>query len=183
MKTLRQFAAPLGLLCVGSFAACSSTPKSPDVADAIRKSLDQSGYKDVSVSQDRDKGVVTLTGHLPDDADKASAESIAKGLAGGQVVADEIQVLTPGNESAMKDVSKDLDDGIEKNLAAVFIQDHFDRNVKYDVKNGVVTLKGTVSSQSRRAAAERIATGVPNVAQVVNELEVKGQKATSTAVR
>jgi hyperosmotically inducible periplasmic protein len=183
MKTLRQFAAPLALLCVGSLVGCSSAPKSPDVADAIRKSLNQSGYKDVSVSQDRDKGVVTLTGHLPADADKANAESIAKGLAGGQIVADEIQVLAPGNESAMKDVSKDLDDGIEKNLAAVFIQDHFDRDVKYDVKNGVVTLKGSVSSQSRRAAAEKIATGVPNVAQVVNELEVKGQKATSTAVR
>jgi len=47
----------------------------------------------------------------------------------------------------------------------------------------VVTLTGTVSSQTRRAAAERIATGVPNVVQVVNELEVKGQKATSTSVR
>ena len=80
-------------------------------------------------------------------------------------------------------MNKDLDEGIEKNLAAVFIQDHFDRDVKCDVKNGVVTLKGTVSSQARRAAAEKIATGVPNVVQVVNELEVKGQKATSTAAR
>jgi hyperosmotically inducible periplasmic protein len=183
MKTLKPFVAALALLCLGSFVGCSSTPKSPDVADAIRKSLDQSGYKDVSVRQDREKGVVTLTGHVPADTDKASAESIAKGFAGGQVVADEIQVLPPGNESATNEVSKDLDDGIEKNLAAVFIQDHFDRDVKYEVKNGVVTLKGTVSSQSRRAAAEKIATGVPNVVQVVNELEVKGQKATSTAVR
>ena len=183
MKTLKPFFTALALLCLGGFVGCSSTPKSPDVADAIRKSLDQSGYKDVSVRQDREKGVVTLTGHVPADTDKASAESIAKGFAGGQVVSDEIQVLPPGNESAANEVSKDLDDGIEKNLAAVFIQDHFDRDVKYDVKNGVVTLKGTVSSQGRRAAAEKIATGVPNVAQVVNELEVKGQKATSTAVR
>jgi hyperosmotically inducible protein len=183
MKTLKPFVTVLALICVGALVGCSSTPKSPDVADAIRKSLDQSGYKDVSVSQDRDKGVVTLTGHVPADADKASAESIAKGFAGGQVVADEIQVLPPGNESATKDVNKDLDEGIEKNLAAVFIQDHFDRDVKCDVKNGVVTLKGTVSSQARRAAAEKIATGVPNVVQVVNELEVKGQKATSTAAR
>jgi osmotically-inducible protein OsmY len=179
----KPFAATLALLCVGTFAGCSSAPKSPDVADAIRKSLDQSGYKDVSVSQDRDKGVVTLAGHVAADVDKASAEAIAKGYAGGQVVADQIMVLPPGDESATKDVNKDLDDGIEKNLAAVFIQDHFDKDVKCDVKNGVVTLKGTVSSQGRRAAAEKIATGVPNVAQVVNELEVKGQKATSTSVR
>jgi osmotically-inducible protein OsmY len=179
----KPFTATLALLCVGSFIGCSSTPKSPDVADAIRKSLDQSGYKDVSVSQDRDKGVVTLTGHVPADTDKASAETIAKGYAGAQVVSDQIMVLPPGNESATKDVNSALDDGIKKNWEAVYIQDHFNKDVSYDVKNGVVTLKGTVSSQGRRAAAEKIATGVPNVAQVVNELEVKGQKATSTSAR
>jgi hyperosmotically inducible periplasmic protein len=183
MKTSKSFAASVAIFCLAAFAGCSSTPKSPDVSDAVRRSLDQAGYKDVSVSEDRDKGVVTLGGHVAADADKASAESIARGLAGAQVVADQILVLPPGNESATKDVSKDLDEGIEKNLAAVFIQNHFDRDVKYDVKNGVVTLTGTVSSPSRRASAEKIATGVPNVAQVVNEVEVKGQKATSTSVR
>jgi hyperosmotically inducible periplasmic protein len=179
----KPFAATLALLCVGTLMGCSSTPKSPDVADAVRRALDQSGYKDVSVSQDRDKGVVTLTGHVPADADKATAETIARGLAGAQVVSDQIMVLPPGDESATKDVNADLDDGIKKNLEAVYIQDHFNKDVSYDVKNGVVTLKGTVSSPGRRASAEKIATGVPNVTQVVNELEVKGQKATSTSVR
>ena len=179
----KPVAATLALFCAFGLANCSSTPKSPDVADQIRHALDQSGYKDVSVSQDREKGVVTLTGHVPADADKATAENIARGLAGSQVVSDQISVLPPGNESATKEVNKDLDEGIEKNLAAVYIQDNFKNDVKYDVKNGVVTLTGTVSSQGRRAAAEKIATGVPNVVQVVNELEVKGQKATSTAVR
>ena len=37
---------PLALI----LASCSETPKSPDVTDAVRKSLDQAGYKDVSVS-------------------------------------------------------------------------------------------------------------------------------------
>jgi osmotically-inducible protein OsmY len=153
------------------------------VAGSIRQALDQSGFKDVSVTQDRDRGVVTLGGHVAADADKANAESIAKGFAGAQVVADQIMVLPPGNETPTKEVNKDLDEGIEKNLAAVYIQDNFTNDVKYEVKNGVVTLTGTVSSPARRAAAEKIASGVPNVVQVVNELEVKGQKATSTAVR
>jgi osmotically-inducible protein OsmY len=180
---LKPFAATLAFFCVVVLSSCTSTPKSPDVSGSIRQALDQSGYKDVSVTQDRDKGVVTLGGHVTADADKASAESIAKGFAGTQVVSDQISVLPPGNESATKEVNKDLDQGIEKNLAAVFIQDNFKNDVKYDVKNGVVTLTGTVPSPGRRAAAEKIATGVPNVVQVVNELEVKGQKATSTAVR
>jgi len=47
------------VLLVGAFMGCSSTPKAPDVSDNIRKSLEQANLKDVSVSQDRDKGVVT----------------------------------------------------------------------------------------------------------------------------
>jgi osmotically-inducible protein OsmY len=53
-------------------------------------------------------------------------------------------------------------------------------NVKYDVKNHVVTLSGEVDSQAKRARAERVAGGVANVQQVVNELQIKGQKASSS---
>jgi hyperosmotically inducible protein len=162
-------------------AACSSTPtKSPDVADSIRRSLDQSGLKDVSVSQDRDKGVITLTGTAASDTDKAQAESIAKSYAAGQVVSDEIAVRPRGDESTAKKVDSDLDKGIEKNFDAVLVKHKLASNVKYDVKNGVVTLNGKVNSQSKRAWVEKLANEVPNVKQVVNELEVKGQKATSS---
>jgi osmotically-inducible protein OsmY len=44
----------------------------------------------------------------------------------------------------------------------------------------VVTLSGEVDSQSKRAQAQTIASSVPNVQQVVNELQVKNQKATSS---
>ncbi len=44
----------------------------------------------------------------------------------------------------------------------------------------VVTLTGDVDSPGKRARAEKLASEVPNVQQVVNELEVKGRKATST---
>jgi osmotically-inducible protein OsmY len=49
------------------------------------------------------------------------------------------------------------------------------------VKNGVVTLKGKVPSETKREQVEKLAASIPNVKQVVNELEVKGQKATSTS--
>jgi osmotically-inducible protein OsmY len=42
-----------------------------------------------------------------------------------------------------------------------------------------VTLSGEVSSHSERAQAETVAAAVPNVLQVVNELQ-KNQKATSS---
>src|SRR5271169_447430 len=162
---------------LGRHGRVFDTPiKSPDVIDNLRRSLDQAGLKDVRVSQDRDKGVVTLTGTT---ASESQPESIAKSIAGPQVVSDQIAIRPPGYESTAKKVDSDLDIGIEKNFDAVLVRHKRDSALKYDVKNGVVTLTGTVNSQSRRAYVEKLAASVPNVKQVVNELEVKGQKATS----
>jgi hyperosmotically inducible periplasmic protein len=180
MKLPRYFCLSATLL-IGGLLGCSNTTKSPDVTDSIRKSLDQAGYKDVSVSQDRDKGVVTLTGTTNSDVDKAQAESIARSFAGSQVVADEIAVRPRGDEGVAKKVDSDLDSGIEKNIDAALVRRKLDKGISYSVKNGVVTLTGDVNSQSRRAEVERIAKGVPNVRQVVNEIEVKNQKATSSS--
>jgi hyperosmotically inducible protein len=180
MRLISEFGLGI-ILATGTLPGCSSTStKSPDVANRIRQSLDQSGFKDVSVSQDRDKGVVTLAGHVPRDADKLGAESIAKSLAAGEVVSDQIAVIPPGAESEAKAIHSDLDEGIEKNVDAALIQNGIKKDVRYEVKNGVVTLKGNVNSQIRRTQVERIASGVPNVRQVVNELEVKSQKASSS---
>ena len=180
MKTVRLLVSLVMLLIVGTLLGCSGTTKSPDVSDTIRKSLDQASLKDVSVSQDRDKGVVTLGGHVPTDGDKSQAESIAKSIADGQVVSNQIGVIPPAAESEAKAVNSDLDKGIEKNLDAALIQLRLNKGIKYDVKNGVVTLTGEVNSQAKRTRVEKVASAVPNVQQVVNELQVKDQKATSS---
>jgi len=146
----------------------------------VRKALDQAGLKDVSVSQDLDKGIVTLGGQVATQNDKLQADSLAKSLAGGQVVADQIAVVPVGDGKDAKAVNSDLDQGIEKNLDAALIQNKLRHKVTYGVKNGVVTLSGEVNSDGMRATAERVATAVPNVLQVVNDLQVKNQKATSS---
>jgi osmotically-inducible protein OsmY len=140
MKMFRPYLGLLTLIVLGALSGCSgANTRSPDVADSIRKSLDQAGLKDVSVSQDRDKGVVALGGHVASDAEKSQAESITKSLTAGQVVANQIAVLPPGVERDTKAVNSDLDKGIEKNLEGALIHK-----------------------------------------QVVNELQVKNQKATSS---
>jgi hyperosmotically inducible periplasmic protein len=180
MGKIRLYVAMLPLLGAGTLVGCSGTVASPDVSDSIRKSLDQAGFKDVSVSQDRDKGVVTLGGQVASNGDKAQAETLAKSLAGAQVVADQIAVIPPGLEKDAKAVNSDLDQGIEKNLDAALIQSNMLKSVKYEVKSGVVTLTGEVNSENKRARAEKVAAGVPNVQQVVNNLQIKDQKASST---
>jgi hyperosmotically inducible periplasmic protein len=180
MNKIKLSVTMLALFAAGTLAGCSTTAASPDVSDTIRKSLDQAGFKDVSVSQDRDKGVVTLGGHVASDSDKSQAESLTRSLAGAQVVADQIAVLPPGRESEAKAINSDLDDGISKNLDAALIQNKLHKNVNYDVKSGVVTLTGVVHSENARARAEKVAAGVPNVQQVVNNLQIKDQKASSS---
>jgi hyperosmotically inducible periplasmic protein len=181
MKTIQLFLMVLTLLAGGILAGCSSTAaKSPDVSDSIRKSLDQAGLKNVSVSEDRDKGIVTLSGQVSTDSDKAQAESLAKSFAGAQVVADQIAVIPVGGEKDAKAVNSDLDKGIEQNLDAALIQNKMHDDVTYKVKSGVVTLNGEVNSEAKRTRAEKVATGVPNVQQVVNDLQVKNQKASSS---
>ena len=147
---------------------------------SIRQALDQAGLKDVSVNQDRDKSLITLTGKVAHDTDKMQAESIARSIARTQVVSNQISVQPPGEESTAKKVDSDLDKGIENNLDAMLVQHRLNKDVRSDVNHGVVTLKGSVRSQSQRATVEKLAAQVPNVKQVVNELEVKNQKATSS---
>jgi osmotically-inducible protein OsmY len=180
MKNAKIILSVMLLIAVGSLAGCgNSDTKSPDVSVSIRTALDQAGLKDVSVSQDRDKGIVTLGGHVESDAAKAQADALARSYASPQVVANQIAVLPPGMEKDAKAVNSDLDAGIEKNLDALLISNKLKDSVKYSVKNGVVTLTGDVISQGLRADAGRLANSVPNVLQVVNDLQVKNQKAST----
>src|SRR5450432_3945536 len=95
----------LSVALVGTLIGCSTaSDKTPDVSAGIRTSLDQAGLKDVSVNQDLDKGVITLGGHVPAEFDKAKADSIARSVAGSQVVANQIAVLPPGIEGDAKKI-------------------------------------------------------------------------------
>lgn len=180
MNSLRTAVTFLLTAILAVALGCSTQTKSPDVSENVRHALDQAGLGSISVSQDRDKNVVTLKGNVGSDDDKQRADTIAKANAGSAVVANEIGVRPSGDEGTAKKVESKLDSGIDKNLEAKLIQQKLNREVSYDVTNGVVTLKGSVPSEQQRSSVEKIAKQVPNVKQVVDELEVKGQKATTT---
>jgi osmotically-inducible protein OsmY len=181
MKMLKPCLSLLAVVVIGTLAGCSTnSTRSANVSGGIRTSLDQAGLKGVSVTEDHDKGVVTLGGHVASDAEKLQAQSIATSMAGPQVVSNQIAVVPPGAEHDAKTLNSDLDKGIEGNLDAALIQGGLHKNVNYAVKNQVVTMTGQVDSQVKRTQAQDIVAAVPNVLQVVNELQVKDQKATSS---
>jgi len=172
------------VLCLGIWGCSKNRANNPSYKDAVSSALDRDGFKDVKVDEDRDKGVITLDGKVKSEEEKSKAEDDAKAAAPGMIVANQIAVQPEGMEGEAKKIDKNLDSGIKDNLKAAFTQNGMDKqHINSDVDNGVVTLKGDVDNAAQREQAEKIAASVPNVQQVVNELEVKGKKKGAAAGR
>lgn len=177
MRITRIFVFVAILAAMFTIACSKQKANAPDVSDQIKDSLTANNLGDVKVTEDRDKGVITLSGDVKDERAKAQAEDIAKQNAGGLIVANEIGVRPSGAEGEANKVDNNLDKGIEDNLRAAITANGMDnQHIRFDSKNGVVTLKGDVDTPVQRQQAEKMAAGIPNVSQVVNELQVKGAK-------
>jgi hyperosmotically inducible periplasmic protein len=142
--------------------------------DSVKAALEQADLKDVNVSEDKDRNTITLGGTLHSGDAKQKATDVAKANAGERIVVNEVAVEPVGQESAAKNVASNLDDGIENNYKAALVTKGLDKqHIRFDAKNGVITLKGSVKTPTQRKEAEQIAQAVPNVQQVVNEIDVK----------
>ncbi len=159
------------------FVGCTA-PQHPDVKDAVNSALTSSSLGVVSVSQDREKGLITLTGDVESQDQKELAESVAKQAAPGYAIANQIGVRPPGAETQAKDVASSLDSGIEDNYkAALLAHKNLDaQSISYSSTNGSLVLKGSVKTQAQKNEANKLARAVPNVKEVVNEIEVKPGK-------
>lgn len=165
-------AAMLAAVLMGAACTQSNTRKSE--ADAVKQALEQADLKGLNVSDDADKGTVTLTGTLHSDDAKARAGDVAKQAAPDRTIANEISVQPVGDESQAKSVQSNLDDGIENNYKAALVSKRLDKqSIHYDAKNGVLKLTGSVKTSQQKQEAELLASKVPNVQQVVNEIAVK----------
>ncbi len=167
----------LGILAVLTVAfglACNSQRGTVSYEDQVKSSLKQAELGDVKVSEDRDKNTITLSGTVHSEDAKADAAKIAQAAAGSRVVVNEIGVEPVGAESQAKDIEKNTDDAIEDNYKAALTAQGLDKeNISYDAKNGVLKLKGSVKSAPRKQEAQKLAQAIPNVQQVVNEIEIK----------
>jgi hyperosmotically inducible periplasmic protein len=158
-------------LCV----ACSrNSGDNVSYKDSVKKALQGAELTDVSVAEDRDKNTVTLGGVVHSVDAKAEAGDVAKAAAGNRIVVNEVSVQPVGAEADAKSIASNLDDGIEKNYKAALISDGLDKqHIDFAAKNGVLTLKGRVKTVTQREEAQKVAENMPNVQQVLNQLDVK----------
>lgn len=160
------------MLALGT-VACSER-SSVSYKDNVQKSLEQADLKGVSVSEDNAKNTITLSGTLHSAEAKRQAGMVAQSAAASRTIVNEIGVEPVGVESEAKDIASNVDEAIEKNYEASLISGRLDKqDISYDAKNGVLTLKGSVKTPQQKREAEQLASNVPNVQQVLNQIEVK----------
>jgi hyperosmotically inducible periplasmic protein len=170
-KLILPFAV-ITLLLAG--VACSSRVNNAAYKDSVKNALDQADLKGVTVAEDVDKNTITLGGKLHSEDAKQQAGQVAQSAAGNRIIANEISVEPVGNEADARKIESSVDDAIEKNYKAALISNGLDKqDINFDSKNGVLTLKGKVKNTQQRQVAEQVASSVPNVGQVVNEIEVR----------
>ena len=161
-----------------AITGCSShKAQTASFKDAVDQQMKDAGFQDVKVSEDRDKALITLDGMVRSEQEKQTAEDRAKVAAPGDIISNRLSIEPAGLENKAKEIESNVDQAIKDNYKAALIGNKLeDQNIKYSSKNGVLTLSGTVDNMSMRAQAEKIASTVPNVEQVVNELKVKRHK-------
>jgi hyperosmotically inducible periplasmic protein len=160
-----------GILMVG--LGCNRASNA-SYKDGVKRALEQVDLKDVTVTEDAAKNTITLGGVLHSENSKQQATEVAQSAAGNRIVVNEISVQPVGQESQARSIASNVDDAIEKNYKAALIAKGLDKErIRYDAKNGVLTLKGSVKSAEQRQMAQEVASNVPNVQQVLNELQVR----------
>ena len=164
----------VSMLLVTLLAVACSQRQTVSYSDSVKKALEQADLKDVTVTEDRDKNTITLGGKLHSEDAKQQAGQIAQAAAGSRIIVNQISVEPVGDAAAAKRVESNVDDGIEHNYEAALISKGLDKeHIRFDAKNGVLVLKGSVKTLNQRKEAEQIADNVPNVAHVVNEIQVR----------
>jgi hyperosmotically inducible protein len=172
----RLFLVPT-LLLGGALVIGGCNKSYPDEKPAVDQALTSNDFGTVGVSQDRQKGVMTLRGNVGLPGDKTRAEKIAQRAAPDYTIANEIGVR-PETMPGAAGADAKLDSAIEDNFKAAIKahQNLDDQSISGSSKNGTLVIKGSVKTPQQKSEAENLGKQVPNVQQVVNELKVKSGK-------
>jgi osmotically-inducible protein OsmY len=134
--------------------------------DAVRRQLDWDPEIDASdVAVVASDGVITLTGFVHSYATKLAAERSVKGVRGVSAVANDIQVALR-TERTDPDIARDAVDALRVHTSVP-------NRVTVTVRQGFMTLDGTVEWMFQKAAAGSAVANLEGVKSVANLIQVK----------
>jgi osmotically-inducible protein OsmY len=162
--------------------AAQAVPRS-DVAisgDANAALRAAKGLDGSAILLDAQDGTVILRGSVPSDKARSVAVASVEAVPGVVAVRDELDVLTPAVERAMRRTDAVLKRDIERGLSS-------DRSLRYSrivvqsVDQGVVVLGGDAASTRDETAALQAVTRRPGVRRVISNIRVVGPVPTAPA--
>jgi osmotically-inducible protein OsmY len=113
-------------------------------------------------------GAITLSGHVSNFPEAIAADKAVKRVRGVVAVANELEVHLPTSwHRDDTDIAETLSRGLADSISLPA------GSVKATVKQGRVTLEGTVEWSFQRAVAERIARHIAGVTLVTNKIAIK----------
>lgn len=146
----------------------------PNTEENVRQALDQANMQAVQVQVDDNANIVHLRGTVETIGDRTRAEEVASATVGttGRVL-NELTVKGLNDETA-----DDLDDEIDDALDRTIDNDPVlkERDVDFQVTNGMVTITGEVASADEKTRVEQLAKAAPGVKDVANGLEIKAAR-------
>jgi osmotically-inducible protein OsmY len=143
-----------------------------ELREAVLRHLEwdpEIGSQDISVKAD--EGVATLTGFVHSYAEKVAAEKAAKSVYGFKVVANDIDVKPMTRTDP--EIARDAVEAMRLDMSVP------DDRIKAGIREGWVTLEGTVEWNYQREAADSCIKKLHGVRGVTNKIEVKPKVSTS----
>jgi osmotically-inducible protein OsmY len=141
-----------------------------DTRENVSKALEEANLANVAVDVDKDSKIVHLKGTVGTMSDRTRAEEVAAAAVGtsGRVL-NELTV-----EGLNTDTADDFDDGIEDALDRMVDEDPVlrERDINFEVANGVVTVKGEVRNAKEKNQVTQIVKAAPGVKDFANALEI-----------
>ena len=125
-----------------------------------------------TIDVDVKNGMITLSGKVHSDAEKAKAEQVAKGIDGNSGVKNMLQVVPKSQEKMVEQA----DDQIEDKIEAAFKTQGISGVEVDSVNKGVVVLKGKTESLGRELAAIETAYKVPGVKRVSSQIQSPAER-------
>lgn len=178
MKALLRLLPVVALVATGPvLTGCEKKANTPNYESRVQDRLKDAKLDDVNANWKKDEQALHLSGKVKAEADKQRAEVLANEVVGtsGRVV-NEVKV--EGEDTA------DVDNQIEKRLDSSFKEDdQWDRDttdLNFKSKAGVVTVTGSAASQAIKDRVTEKVRSVEGVKDVVNDLEIKPAKQSST---
>jgi hyperosmotically inducible periplasmic protein len=126
-----------------------------------------------NINTDVKAGVITLTGKVESEVDKALAEELLENLDGVARVDNKLTVMAKtDNRKEDNSALKDAKIATVVKTRLLFESEVSGTSIDVDAKNGVVTLQGEVDSDAEKDLAIAIAKNTDDVTKVIDKLEV-----------